>query len=249
MKNKKILLIAIAYLLITFLVVAAAYPGMLSSTASLRFPKPGKYAPVLAEAEVGAEILYRTEQYENTIDNGIYHNVHSESKPYLSRQETLALYSPPNAATQNSAGLNIPEGCEVSTNLAYEKTLFKLINEEREKRSLPLLAWSDELSSAARKHSIDMACNDYFSHTNLDGQTFDERIGAEGYPYYAVGENIYAGDDVFNSPLRAFNGWFYSTRHFRVMTHTALTEVGIGYVYCPSSQHGGYFTADFATPE
>ena len=144
---------------------------------------------------------------------------------------------------------SIPIGCEISANLAYEMNLFELINAEREKRNLQTLTWNDDLAKAARKHSIDMACRGFFSHTNPDNLTFADRVSDAGYDYYGVGENIYAGDEVFNSPYRAFRAWFYSTDHFVIMTHPSLTEVGIGYIYSPGSRYGGYFTADFASPE
>ena len=143
----------------------------------------------------------------------------------------------------------IPEGCELTTNIAFELTLIKLINEERERRGRDPLTLNAQLGNAARQHSIFMACEGFFSHTAPSGYTFADRVSASGYDHFAVGENIYAGDDHFNSPLRAFKAWFYSSYHFRVMIHPMFTEVGIGYVFGPDSQHGGYFTADFASPE
>ena len=38
-----------------------------------------------------------------------------------------------------------------------------------------------QLRDAARGHSQDMATNNYFSHTSLDGRTFDQRIRQAGY--------------------------------------------------------------------
>jgi len=161
--------------------------------------------------------------------------------------DILSLYRPQlNEDPEN--GLGFTEGCEVNTNREFESQLFELINKERKRLGLDLLIWNEDLANAARKHSADMACNDFFSHTNLDDETFNERIAAEGYEYYAAGEDLFAGDDAFNTPTQAFYGWYNSTAHYRIMTHPDLTEAGIGYVYSADSRYGGYFTADFGKP-
>jgi uncharacterized protein YkwD len=170
----------------------------------------------------------------------------------LSHLETLLLAQPPvlpDVPAALEAPMQVPDGCEASTNPGFERELFDLLNAERQQRGLGLLTWNDDLARAARKHSLDMACRGYFSHTSLDAVYFDQRVSAEGYSFYAVGETLFGGDGVYNSPAQAFNGWYNSTDHFNVMTHPVLTEVGIGYVYSPGSRHGGYFTADYATPE
>lgn len=203
------------------------------------------FLPENGDFVVQADLVYRNNQYKNTLSPRLF-LFPRDFESFLSQAETTALFQAgPNAP---AAEVSIPEGCEISTNLAYEIKLFELINEERVKRHLEPLEWNDTLASAARKHSIDMACSDFFSHKNRERLSFEDRIANEGYDYFAVGENIYAGDEVFNSPYRAFRAWFYSTDHFVVMTHSALTEVGIGYVYGTGSRYGGYFTADFASP-
>lgn len=142
----------------------------------------------------------------------------------------------------------VPPDCDVTTSSLFEGSLLELINTERIKHDLQPLELNEKLTLAARKHSLDMACNNYFSHTAPSGMTFDERIAAEGYYYFGVGENIYAGNNYFNNPLRAFRAWLYSPRHYEVMMHPELTEIGIGYAYASDSRYGGYFTADFASP-
>ena len=244
--SKRFLFIVGAFMLLSLLAAAFTVPGLHFNVDEIIGRKAAKSAPLAAAVAVKAELLYRIDQYENTISPRLF-VIPEDSKLYLTRPETLSLVQlEPSAPIPDPS---IPESCEISTNVAYEYKLFELINEERVKRNREPLTWNDDLANAARKHSIDMACNDFFSHVNLDQVSFDERIAAEGYQYYAAGENIYAGDEVFNSPYRAFRAWFYSTDHFVVMTHPAMTEVGIGYVYRNGSRYGGYFTADFASPE
>ena len=143
----------------------------------------------------------------------------------------------------------IPEGCEVNTNIGYVMMAFELINQLRANLNLNRLVWNDQLALAASKHSVDMACNHFFAHINPDEANFSDRISAEGYIFTALGENIFAGDDIYNSPAAMYRAWFNSQVHFQVMIHPVFTEVGIGYVYCPGSQYGGYITADFGSLE
>ncbi|MFZ0724475.1 MAG: CAP domain-containing protein, partial [Desulfobacterales bacterium] len=60
----------------------------------------------------------------------------------------------------------------------FESDVIELVNSERAARDLHALSYSEELTVAARRHSQDMAAQDYFSHTSLDGRLFNERITA-----------------------------------------------------------------------
>ena len=246
MKKNKTLLITGFYLLVSIAAAMIAFPGTLGAAGLPANVKSAKYAQYTGDSAVQADLIFRFDQYKNVISSDLF-VLPRDSQGYLSAPELFTVSRlEPSGPTPDPA---IPEGCDISTNLMYETNLFELINEEREKRNLEPLTWNDDLASSARKHSINMACNEFFSHVDPEGLSYEDRIKAEGYDYFAVGENIYAGDEAFNSSYRAFRAWFYSTPHFVVMTHTALTEVGIGYVYCPDSPYGGYFTADFASPE
>ncbi len=244
MKSLKEFVIAGIYLLIAITVIIVALPNAIPSLALLNPGKPGRYSPVLGDTGVQADLIFLPEETESATHTTPFGLSLDER---VSSSESLSSYMP--NLSDEDIELDIPEGCNISTNLASELNLFELINKDREERGLALLTWNDELSNAARKHSIDMACNNFFSHVNPAGESFEDRIAAEGYDYFAVGENIYAGDEMWNSSYRAFRAWLYSAAHFSVMTHTALTEIGIGYVYNPDSRYGGYFTADFASPE
>lgn len=52
------------------------------------------------------------------------------------------------------------------------------------------LAFSDELTAAARAHSEDMLSRNFFAHVNPDGVSPSDRIQTAGYTYSTVGENI-----------------------------------------------------------
>ena len=81
---------------------------------------------------------------------------------------------------------------------ALEQSVHELINQQR----VSPLGFDDALAAIARSHSADMARSNYFSHTNLRGQSPSDRGAAVGYDcrkdfgsYYTYGlaENIYSG--------------------------------------------------------
>lgn len=138
-----------------------------------------------------------------------------------------------------------PVSCNPSGNAGFESALIGLINQERQNRGIASLNAQGQLTTAARNHSADMACNDFVSHTGSDGSLPWDRVAALGYAYAAIAENIYAGS---SDPQAAFNGWMNSSGHRDNMLNPAYTEIGIGYMYWAGSSYGAYVTAVFARP-
>ena len=139
--------------------------------------------------------------------------------------------------------------CEPSANSGFETTLLDLINSERQRQSLPAYALQGQLQTAARLHSVDMACNGFLSHTGSDGSTAGERVRRQGYAWSWVGENIYAtGNTSPSAPQQAFDWWMTSALHRANLLSPNYVDIGIGYEYYAESPYGGYFTAVFARP-
>ena len=57
-------------------------------------------------------------------------------------------------------------------------------------KGLPPLSFNESLYAAAGAHTRDMLENGYYSHTSLDGRTFEERILASGYVSLATRESL-----------------------------------------------------------
>ena len=115
-----------------------------------------------------------------------------------------------------------------------------ILNTERAKMGKNSFAINSYLSTAASLHSKDMAEQGYFSHTSVDGRTFDQRIIAAGYTEYAsLGENIayaYGAPDA----ARVYGMWKNSTGHYANMMGD-FSDAGLG-VY---SKNGyTYYTLD-----
>jgi uncharacterized protein YkwD len=123
--------------------------------------------------------------------------------------------------------------------------LIGLINQERQDRSLGTLSTQGQLTTAARNHSADMACNSFFSHTGSDGLLPWDRVSALGYSYSAIAENIFAGS---SNAQTAFDAWMNSLGHRDNMLNPTYTEIGIGYRYWADSPYDAYTTAVFARP-
>jgi uncharacterized YkwD family protein len=159
-----------------------------------------------------------------------------ESEPTFTHTPTATIEEP---------GGGDPPSCDPAGNSSFEAEVISLINQERANEGLPALSNQSQLTSAARTHSDDMACNNFFSHTSpTTGSPFD-RITAAGYSYSAAGENIAAG---YGSPSALVDGWMNSSGHRANILSTNFTQIGVGYAYWSDSDYGAYWTAVFASP-
>jgi uncharacterized protein YkwD len=107
------------------------------------------------------------------------------------------------------------------------------------------LAWQGQLDQAATGHSQDMATQDYFSHTSLDGRTMTERVEAAGYAWRNLGENIAAG---YASVDAVVDGWIASDGHCANLMNPAFTEFAVACVDGAATRYGRYWTMDLARP-
>ncbi len=124
-----------------------------------------------------------------------------------------------------------------------ELRLLALINGHREANGLAPLVPSETLSTAAKRHSDDMATYNFFSHNSEAssyypaGSAYYDRTALEGYPADAhTSENI----AWFNTPEEAFETWLQSEAHNGYMLGPSFTEIGVG-------QDGSYWTVDFGS--
>ncbi|MEA2527106.1 MAG: hypothetical protein QOF73_4333 [Thermomicrobiales bacterium] len=99
----------------------------------------------------------------------------------------------------------------------------RLVNELRVQHGLQPLRLGQRLGAAAEHHNMDMAANDFFSHTGSDGSSFVDRARAHGYQNPA-GENIAAGQESARS---AFEAWAGSAGHRDNMLNAGARWVGI----------------------
>ncbi|SDR78492.1 Uncharacterized conserved protein YkwD, contains CAP (CSP/antigen 5/PR1) domain [Paraoerskovia marina] len=92
------------------------------------------------------------------------------------------------------------------------------------------------LSAAAQGHVNDMAANGYFSHTSLDGRTFDQRIRAAGYSAPG-GENLARGQ---TSATQVMKEWMASAGHRANIVNCSFRTIGVGQTGVYWAQEFGY---------
>uniref|UniRef100_A0ACD5GYD8 CAP domain-containing protein n=1 Tax=Desertifilum tharense IPPAS B-1220 TaxID=1781255 RepID=A0ACD5GYD8_9CYAN len=110
-------------------------------------------------------------------------------------------------------------------NLAFINRVLELTNQERSRLGLSPLTLSPLLSQAAQTHSQNMALQDFFSHTGLDGSSPSDRARIVGYSS-GTAENIAAG---YTTPEAVVTGWMNSPGHRENILNPNYRTIGVGY--------------------
>lgn len=126
----------------------------------------------------------------------------------------------------------------------FEYQLFDLTNASRVNHDLQILTWDDHVKETARKHSIDMAENAYFSHENLRGQSPFDRMEQDHISFIVAGENLAYGQ--FSS-IFAHEGLMNSKGHRENILKPDYRHLGIGVAFNEKSQP--YYTENFFSNE
>lgn len=113
-----------------------------------------------------------------------------------------------------------------------------LVNRERAAAGCRPLSLDERLNRAAEGHSADMAQNNYFEHTSLDGRSPFKRMEDAGYPSPG-GENIAMG---YKTPSDVVKGWMNSSGHRQNILRCDYTTMGLG---TANSSRGIYWTQVF----
>jgi uncharacterized protein YkwD len=127
--------------------------------------------------------------------------------------------------------------CTYTENPEYVQTLIDLINQARAEDGREPLTVNADLTEAARRHSLDMACNNFMKHSGSDGSWTGDRVTDAGYtqPYYL--EILAIG-----LPQDAMNQWRIERADWSAVLNSRVTEIGVGYVFSKFSAYGGYWT-------
>jgi uncharacterized protein YkwD len=109
----------------------------------------------------------------------------------------------------------------------------------------PALTRQSQLASAAYGHARDMADNNYFSHTSLDGRSLAERINASGYVWSSIGENIAGGQGSVQAVVAA---WMGSDGHCANLMNPNFTQFGLACARNDASTYRIYWTQNLGRP-
>ncbi|MCW6005217.1 CAP domain-containing protein [Micromonospora sp. CPCC 205371] len=121
-------------------------------------------------------------------------------------------------------GFAVPATAAADTRKSAESEVVRLTNDARARHGCPAVRQENRLATAARRHSADMARNNFFSHTGSDGSDFSTRAKRAGY-HHAMSENIAKGHP---SAAAVVKGWLGSAPHRRAILDCAAKAVGVG---------------------
>lgn len=145
---------------------------------------------------------------------------------------------------------DLPEATEepLSSNDAFLDRVIELTNNVRAANGLEPLTFNSELQATAQLQSVNMAEQDFFSHTGQDGLMAWDRALNEGYDYQTIGENIAAGQ---LTPEEVVQAWVDSPSHLANILNPRFTEIGVGYEYLQNDSgvinYHHYWTQVFGT--
>ncbi|WUI00363.1 CAP domain-containing protein [Spirillospora sp. NBC_00431] len=125
-----------------------------------------------------------------------------------------------------------------TTSSGSEAAVVSITNAERAKAGCEPLHIDQRLVTAARRHSADMAANNYFDHTSRNGDSPWKRMEAAGYPSPGA-ENIAKG---YSTAAAVMKGWMDSPGHRANILNCDLRAIGVGRASGPG---GPLWTQDF----
>ncbi|MBD7983839.1 serine protease [Sporosarcina sp. Sa2YVA2] len=143
-----------------------------------------------------------------------------------------------NALEHQKSGM-YAEG-DASLRNGFEQQLFDLTNAARVRHGRSILQWNDAISETARKHSVDMAIHNYFSHDNLEGQSPFDRMKEDSIKYRRAGENLAYGQ---SSSIFAHEGLMNSKGHRDNILIEDYSHLGIGVAF--NEEFQPYYTENF----
>lgn len=125
------------------------------------------------------------------------------------------------------------------------ETARTMINRYRASRGLKPLTLERKLTTAAARHSSDLARVDKISHTGTDGSNPWKRVKRTGYQPILAAENVGAGQRSFAEVLQ---GWKESPGHNKNLLLADATHMGIALKTNPNSRYQTFWTLVLGRP-
>lgn len=127
-----------------------------------------------------------------------------------------------------------------SLRTGLEDLMAELINEARVANGLNSLTYTNDYNPTARKHSVSMAENNYFSHVDLKGNRGGDRLKNDGIRNSRWGENLAYGQ---YSAIYAHEALMNSLSHRKNILRKDFTHVFVGVAF--NSDGAPYYTINF----
>jgi uncharacterized protein YkwD len=133
--------------------------------------------------------------------------------------------------------------CYYTTNSEYVEQLVDLINQARSDVGRSTLTLNEQLTVAAQRHSLDMACNNFLEHSGSDGTWTGDRVREAGY-----NSTYYLEVLAIGLPGDAMNQWKIDPISWDSVLNSRVIEIGVGYAFVRTSSYGGYWTVVLGKP-
>jgi uncharacterized protein YkwD len=193
----------------------------------LTFPSSPVIKQAVTNSVIGSQLIANTSLFENQL-NVIFGGALNDTLNFLTVEpksnETVQLH------------FKVSNG-KVDTDA--EQEMFRMVNTERTKQGMPLLAFDDQLRDVGRAHSQDMFARGYFSHYTPEGKSPFDRMEAAGINYQYAGENLALAP---STPL-AMQGLMNSPGHRANILSPNFHTIGIGVV--DGGIYGMMFSQEF----
>lgn len=201
---------------------AGLLPGGISAFIVLSFilsvlvslPSSPLIKNLVTKSAIGSRLIANTAFFEKKLDD-VFGGALSETLNFL----TVA----PQSEELVKLNFKVQNGKE---DTASEQEMFRMVNTERAKAGVQLLAFDDTLTQAARAHSKDMFQRGYFSHYTPEGVSPFDRMDGFDIEYSFAGENL----ALAPSTELAMQGLMRSPGHRKNILSPNFGKVGIGVI-------------------
>lgn len=158
-------------------------------------------------------------------------------------QMSVAVGGPPRSSWTVAPGPAEPPEGEVE---AVEAAMVRLVNADRRRFGLPLLAPDPVLRRVARDHTLDMVRSQFMAHESPGRGGLMRRLEVAGYPVLVARENLSRADTVIGAQAALMA----SPGHRANILSADVTRLGVGVVAEPGLTGGGGYlmTQVFARP-
>ena len=165
-------------------------------------------------SQVGSVLVSNTSLFEKQL-NGIFGGALNETLNFMTVK--------PESNELVNLRFTVQNG---TTDEEAEQEMFRLVNTERTKAGLELLAFDNQLREVARNHSTDMFKRGYFSHYTPDGVSPFDRMNNEDIEYIYAGENL----ALAPSTQLAMQGLMNSPGHRANILNPNFKKIGVGVI-------------------
>jgi uncharacterized protein YkwD len=122
--------------------------------------------------------------------------------------------------------------------------VLQLVNLERAAAGLPPLVTNPVLQKIAEAYACRMIDEGFFDHRDASsGDGPSERAVAHDYSFYAIGENLAAGQESAAEVMRV---WMESPSHREIILDSNWEEIGIGVRL--GGEYSVYWVQEFGQP-